>query len=80
MAGNILIAQGYCWCSNPDGDFHSIGVKAPAQKPDRYIWQPGETPIFTKLLHEYQMGVDQNMRLWNAWDILMWKKYNDNSL
>lgn len=32
-AGNIVIAQGYCWCNDPNGGYHQIGIK-PAPVPD----------------------------------------------
>jgi len=44
-------------------------------EPERYVWKPGETPIFTKLLLEYNMGYKQNLRLWHKWDHLMYLKY-----
>jgi len=44
-------------------------------KPERYVWQPGETPVFTQLLHQYDMGFDQNLRLWYAWESAMYYKY-----
>ncbi len=43
--------------------------------PERYVWQQGETPIFTRLLQEYKLGFEQNTRLWNAWDSAMYYKY-----
>ena len=42
---------------------------------DRYIWVPGETPIFTRLLGQYNMGLDQNIRFWDKWESEMYYKY-----
>lgn len=32
-AGSIVIAEGYCWCNDPNGGYHQIGIK-PAPVPD----------------------------------------------
>lgn len=44
---------------------------------DRYISTPGETPIFTRLLHEYRMGYEQNTRFWERWWTLMSSEENN---
>lgn len=32
MAGNIVIASGYCWCPNPSEGPHAIGVQNDSQR------------------------------------------------
>lgn len=27
MAGNIVVASGYCWCGDPDAKTHKIGIR-----------------------------------------------------